>query len=198
MRLARELSPAGQRHALEPDYRRRAGASEINNLGPLLASEKGSRMSEKNEAVTVTANALVKKRADLLFEIGQRERESERLQTELVHVDAVLRMFRPEFKAEALPVRHRRPTKSPYFRHGELTQRIYDALREHGTIGSADFAAQAMRDKGLDPVTDPVTRTDFVRRVGLQLDALLPRSTVDWDTSQADDFRTRGEPWTIK
>src|SRR3954447_11352070 len=26
----------------------------------------------------------------------------------------------------------------------------------------------------------------------------VPRSTVDWDTSQADDFRTRGEPWTIK
>jgi hypothetical protein len=29
-----------------------------------------------------------------------------------------------------------------------------------------------MRDKGLDPDTDPVTRTDFVRRVGLQLNAL--------------------------
>src|SRR3954468_6828710 len=27
---------------------------------------------------------------------------------------------------------------------------------------------------------------------------LVPRSTVDWDTSQADDFRRRGEPWTIK
>ena len=26
----------------------------------------------------------------------------------------------------------------------------------------------------------------------------LPRSTVDWDTSQADDFRTRGGSWTIK
>src|SRR5438552_7213251 len=24
------------------------------------------------------------------------------------------------------------------------------------------------------------------------------RITVDWDTSQADDFRTRGVPWTIK
>lgn len=115
-------------------------------------------MSEKNEGVTVTANALVKKRADLLFEISQREREIERLQTELVHVDAVLRMFRPDFKAEKLPVRHRRPTKSPYFRHG--------------TISSADVAVQAMRDKGLDPETDPVTRTDFVRRVGLQLNAL--------------------------
>jgi hypothetical protein len=129
-------------------------------------------MSENNQAVTVTANALVKKRADLLFEISQREREIERLQTELVHVDAVLRMFRPDFKPEALPIRQRRPTKSPYFRHGELTQRIYDALREHGTINSAEVAAQAMRDKGLDPDADRVTRTDFVRRVGLQLNAM--------------------------
>jgi len=29
-----------------------------------------------------------------------------------------------------------------------------------------------MRDKGLDPDSDPATRTDFVRRVGLQLNAL--------------------------
>jgi hypothetical protein len=31
---------------------------------------------------------------------------------------------------------------------------------------------QAMRDKGLDPDADRVTRTDFVRRVGLQLNAM--------------------------
>lgn len=134
-------------------------------------AECGS-MSENNEATTITANALVKKRADLLFEIDQHERALERLQTELVHLDAVLRMFRPDFKAEALPVRHRRPTKSPYFRHGELTQRIFDALRERETINSTEVAAKAMRDKGLDPENDPVTRTDFVRRVGLQLNAL--------------------------
>jgi hypothetical protein len=29
-----------------------------------------------------------------------------------------------------------------------------------------------MRDTGLNPDIDPVTRTDFVRRVGLQLNAL--------------------------
>jgi hypothetical protein len=28
--------------------------------------------------------------------------------------------------------------------------------------------------------------------------ATFPCSTVDWDISQADDFRRRGEPWTIK
>lgn len=75
----------------------------------------------------------------------------ERLQTERVHLDAVLRMFRPDFKAENLPVRHRRPTKSPYFRHGELTKRIYDALRIQGTIASLDVAQAAMREKGLGP-----------------------------------------------
>jgi hypothetical protein len=26
----------------------------------------------------------------------------------------------------------------------------------------------------------------------------LPRSTVDWETSQADDFRTRGRSWKSK
>ena len=28
--------------------------------------------------------------------------------------------------------------------------------------------------------------------------ARVPRNTVDWDTLQADDFRTRGEPWTTR
>jgi hypothetical protein len=126
-------------------------------------------MTEKHEGHTVTANALVAKRADILFEIGELEKRIEQLRTELVHLDAVLRMFRPEFKAESLPVRHRRPTKSPYFAHGELTKRIYDAMRIGDSVASAEIAAAAMRDKGLDPENDAVTRTDFVRRVTLQL-----------------------------
>jgi hypothetical protein len=63
----------------------------------------------------ITMNALVAKRAEVVFEIGEAEKRIARLQAELVHLDAVLRMFRPEFKTEGLPVRHRRPTKSPYF-----------------------------------------------------------------------------------
>jgi hypothetical protein len=130
-------------------------------------------MTEKHEGHTVTANALVAKRADILFEVGELEKRIEQLRTELVHLDAVLRMFRPDFKAEGLPVRHRRPTKSPYFAHGELTKRIYDAMRISGTVSSFEIAASAMREKGLDPDNDPVTRTDFVRRVTLQLNDLV-------------------------
>ena len=93
-------------------------------------------MTEKHEGHTVTANALVAKRADILFEIGDLEKRIEHLRTELVHLDAVLRMFRPDFAAEALPIRHRRPTKSPYFAHGELTKRIYDAMRVSDSVAS--------------------------------------------------------------
>ena len=53
--------------------------------------------------------------------------------------------------------------------HGELTQRIFDALRVNGTVSGLEVAAQAMRDKGLDPENDKPTRTDFVRRVALAL-----------------------------
>ena len=136
-------------------------------------------MTEKHEGHTVTANALVAKRADILFEIGELEKRIEQLRTELVHLDAVLRMFRPDFKAEGLPVRHRRPTKSPYFAHGELTKRIYDAMRIGGAVASADIALDAMREKGLDPDNDPVTRTDFVRRVTLQLNDLVRKGKVE-------------------
>jgi hypothetical protein len=36
-----------------------------------------------------------------------------------------------------------------------------------------------MRHKGLDPDNDPVTRTDFVRRVTLQLNDLVRKERVD-------------------
>jgi hypothetical protein len=126
-------------------------------------------MSENNEAATVTVNALVAKRADILFEIGEHEGHAERLRTQVVHLDAVIRLFKPDFDAESAPIRLRRPAKSPYFKHGEMTQRIYNALRERGEITSVDVAVTAMQDKGLDPDNDQATRTDFVRRVGLQL-----------------------------
>lgn len=136
-------------------------------------------MTSNHEAGEVTMNTLVRKRAELLFEIAEAEKRIARLQTELVHLDAVLRIFRPDFKAEGLPVRHRRPTQSPYFARGELTKRIYDALRVSETATSLDIAVKAMRDKGLDPENDPPTRTDFVRRITAQLNALCRDRKVE-------------------
>lgn len=143
------------------------------------------------EGHVVTANALVAKRAEILFEIGELEKQADRLRAELVHLDAVLRMFRPDFRAEGLPVRHRRPTKSPYFAHGELTKRIFDAMREDGIVTSQGIAAKAMRDKGLEPDADRATRADFVRRVTLQLNDMFRNGKVE------KIGRGRAMKWTL-
>ena len=48
-------------------------------------------------------------------------------------------------------------------------------------------------------VTLAVTTATIIGSAQAQIASpTVPRSTVDWDTSQADDFRTRGVPWTIK
>ena len=135
----------------------------------------------------ITMNALVAKRAEILFEIGEAEKRIAQLQIEIVHLDAVLRMFRPEFKAEGLPVRHRRPTKSPYFTHGELTQRIFDALRIGGTVMSFEIAAQAMRDKGLDPENDKPNLDRFrpPGGAGARRHAAQGQDRKDWKRTSA-------------
>ena len=144
-------------------------------------------MSENpHEVGAITANALIAKRADILFEISQAERQVELLRAELVHVDAVLRMFRPGVELETLPIRFRRPTKSPYFGHGEITQRVYDAIRELGTITSVDVAVAAMRAKGLDPDTDISTRKEFVK--------LIRRALTDMASDRKIERATRGRP----
>src|SRR5690349_23406347 len=68
-----------------------------------------------------------------------------------------------------------------------------------GVIGAARHERSAerlnyrngYRDRTFDTRLGPLSlRIPKLRQV--------PRSTVDWDTSQADDFRRRGGPWTIK
>ena len=136
-------------------------------------------MTDNNESNMIAANTLIRKRADVLFEISEAEKRVERLRTELVHIDAVLRMLRPDVQLDALPVRHRRPSKSPYFAHGEMTQRIFDALRRHGSATVGDMATDAMQDKGLDPAHDDALRQDFAKRIGLQLQDMRRKGHVE-------------------
>jgi hypothetical protein len=132
-----------------------------------------STIDEIDSTNAATTKALMRKRADLLFEIAQSEKHTERLRLELVHLDAVLRMFLPDASETDVTMRQRRWRRSsPYFARGELTRRIYAALRQRTFIASVEIAAEAMRDNGLDPDADPETRTDFTRRVTAQLSAL--------------------------
>src|ERR1700733_5100959 len=157
MQLARKSPSPEQRRAFPANRHGSPCGSEVVAVGWLLAQE-GSMTEIAHTVSGITANALITKRADILFEISQAEKHIDRLRAELVHVNAVLRMFKPDADLETLPTRFRRPTRSPYFGHGEITHRVYDALRELGTITSIDVAVAAMRAKALDPDADLSTR----------------------------------------
>jgi hypothetical protein len=49
----------------------------------------------------------------------------------------------------------------------------------HFVAASLPSTAAAMRDKGLDPESDPVTRTDFVRRMTLQLNDMVRKGKIE-------------------
>jgi hypothetical protein len=117
----------------------------------------------------VAVRALSAKRADIVFEIAEVERTAGRLRAQLVHIDATLRLFRPGVDLDALPKRKGRHYRSDYFAQGEISKRALEMMRDGREISSTDIADEAMRDKGLDPHNDSKTRTDFQRRIVMQL-----------------------------
>lgn len=52
-------------------------------------------------------------------------------------------------------------------------------MRTRGTVTSQEIAVEAMREKGLDPENDRVTRTDFVWRVTLQLNDMVRKGKIE-------------------
>ena len=93
---------------------------------------------------------LLRKRRDIAFHITELERQVESVRADLVHIDAVIRMFAPDLAPDVLPSRLRHPRRLDYFAHGEITRRVYDLLRGGGTIAAIDVAQRAMEEKGLN------------------------------------------------
>ncbi|GAN75875.1 hypothetical protein [Acidisphaera rubrifaciens] len=111
---------------------------------------------------TFIISGLREKRSSIAGRIMELRREAERLEADLFHIDAVLRLY--DVEPADIPTKGRVPVRSSYFGRNEITRRIYDALRTQGAICAVDIAAQAMRDKGLDPAADRKLRTNFAQR----------------------------------
>ena len=120
-------------------------------------------------------NALRELRSAMAGRAVDLRRELDRLHADLVHVDAVLRLYGLE-PAE-IPTKGRMPVRSTYFGRNELSRRCRDALREKGSIRADDVTVLAMRDKGLDPENRKL-RADFTRRILVSLHDLMKAGTV--------------------
>ncbi len=126
---------------------------------------------------TFIISGLREKRSSVAGRIVELRREGEHLEADLFHIDAVLRLY--EVEPADIPTKGRVPVRSAYFGRNEITRRIYEALRVQGSVSAVDIAAQAMRDKGLDPDADQKIRTSFAQRFLTSLHDLRKAGKVE-------------------
>jgi hypothetical protein len=134
----------------------------------LLATEPGV----KDDHVI---SGLIRKRAEIAGKIKGAQAEARKLKMDLVHVDAVLRLYVPDIKVEDIkPKRPPAPFRTP---RGKMTRRILDHLRAHGPVTALDLAKAEMAFRGADAA---IYSTAMMRegRVGPALRTLRERGLI--------------------
>ena len=130
-------------------------------------------MSDGN---TYVISGLKAQRSTIAGRIVDLRRELDKLQADLVHVDAVLRLYGEE--PSEIPTKGRMPVRSAYFGRNEISRRCRDMLREKGSVRADDVTVQAMRDKGLDPENRKL-RADFTRRILVTLHDMVKAGQIE-------------------
>lgn len=94
--------------------------------------------------------ALIAKRGELAGLIDYHMQEIKRLDSELHHLDATIKLFAPEYDLRTVKAKKHRK-KNAHFKTGECARLVLDVLREHGETMSTDSIAMAiLKKKGLD------------------------------------------------
>jgi hypothetical protein len=106
-------------------------------------------------------NTLRHKRAEIAGRIAMLEVTAEQLRADLVHLDATLRILDPNTIPDDIGAIRIVPRRTDWFPRGEVTRRIYEALRDVPDVRAQDLADAAMAEKGV-PATDRMTRRLFV------------------------------------
>jgi hypothetical protein len=134
-------------------------------------------------------SALRDKRAEIAGLLADLERRLAAHRADLVHVDAVLRLYAPALEPSTIPSKAVR-ARSGWFAHGEASRKALDILREAGgPLETRTLAERLMVAKGLDPA-DGLTR-ELVQKTLLgtlarlrpavqRLDAVTPGGCARW------------------
>ncbi|EWY39303.1 hypothetical protein N825_07990 [Skermanella stibiiresistens SB22] len=103
-------------------------------------------------------SALVEKRSELAGQIAEMEKRIARHQADLIHIDAVLRMYGKDDPETIKPKDIGR--RSDWFRPRECARLIQDILRDApGPVLTRDVALRIMEAKGIDQGDPQVVNT---------------------------------------
>jgi hypothetical protein len=125
-------------------------------------------------AETHVVSALMAKRSEVAGAIADLERRAAQQRADLVHVDAVLRLYAPELQPDSIPSRVVR-RRNGWFKPGELVRMVLDILRvAPAPMPTREIAAAVMVRRGLDPAD-----THTARLVGKLVNNTLARQAGD-------------------
>lgn len=103
-------------------------------------------------------SALVDKRSELAGLIRHYQEEINRLTGDLQHVDATIKLFKPDFDLRTIPAKAHRE-RNQYFKPGELGRLILDILRTaQEPMTSRQIACAVLDAKSLEQNTKNVER----------------------------------------
>ncbi len=121
-------------------------------------------------AGTQLLSGLVEKRAELAGEIRTAEAQLEQLRSDILHVDATIRLIDPNYHTDAIVPKKRRQRRE-WFGNGELLRMVLETLRKAPEpLTSREVAVALMERKGFD-TNDAAT----VRIVERRVDATVRR-----------------------
>jgi hypothetical protein len=95
-------------------------------------------------------SALVAKRAELAGEIEDLERQADQLRADLLHIDAAIRIFAPEYRPNEIRPKAKR-RKGEWFARGEMMRLVLETLRKNSDpVTAKEIALTLMDHKGFD------------------------------------------------
>jgi len=106
-------------------------------------------------------DALTRLHAELGGKIKDNRNEAKRLADMMRHVEAVLKMLRPEFDLKSIAARRRYKAASPYKR-GEVSRTVLAILRDApGPLTAREISVLMLQRKGIENPRTPAIRAMF-------------------------------------
>jgi hypothetical protein len=127
------------------------------------------------------------KRSEVAGLIADLERKTAQQRADLVHVDAVLRLYAPELEPDCIPSRAVR-RRNGWFQPGELVRMVLDILRvAPAPLPTREIAAAVMVRHGLDPadmhtarLVGKLVNNALARQAGELVEKITLHRSVTW------------------
>lgn len=138
-------------------------------------------------AETHVVSALIAKRSEVAGLIADFERKAAQQRADLVHVDAVLRLYAPELEPDCIPSKAVR-RRNGWFKAGELVRMVLDTLRiAPAPMPTREIAAAVMVRCGLDQADARTARligklvnNALTRQAGDLIEKIALHRSVTW------------------